>query len=92
MLSTMPGQDSSLDSSSIGNRLVRVDALVQLLAMEQVLQHGLHLGDTRGASHKHDVMHFRFADLSITQDLLHRLQALAEERHAKLLKACTCQC
>merc|ERR1719204_2962996 len=49
-------KDSSLHSSTIGNRLVRVDRLVQLLAIEEVLQKLLHLWDPGGASNQHDVV------------------------------------
>ena len=44
-LAGIAGQDRSLHSSTIGNCLIRVDGLVQLLVVEEVLQKLLHLGD-----------------------------------------------
>merc|ERR550519_382906 len=44
-LAGIAGQDRSLHGSTIGNCLIRVDGLVQLLAVKEVLQKLLHLGD-----------------------------------------------
>ena len=71
---------------TVGHGLVGVDALVQLLAAEEVLQQLLDLGDTRGAAHQHDVVDLRLVHLSVTQRLLHRLQRAAEKVGVQLLK------
>ena len=46
-----------LHSSAVGNGLIGVDALAQLLAVEEVLQELLDLGDTGGAAHQDDFVH-----------------------------------
>merc|ERR1711963_429814 len=43
-------------TGTIGNSLVRVDGLVELLAVEEVLKKLLDLGDPGGASHEDDVV------------------------------------
>mmetsp|Transcript_12580 Transcript_12580/g.20971 ORF Transcript_12580/g.20971 Transcript_12580/m.20971 type:complete len:119 (-) Transcript_12580:1259-1615(-) len=43
-------QDTTLDSGTIGNRLVWVDTLGEFLAIEEFRQHFLNLGDTGGAA------------------------------------------
>ncbi len=48
LLAALTAEDSCLHSGAICNRLVRVDALAQLLAVEEVLQQLLYLGDTGG--------------------------------------------
>ncbi len=45
-----------LNSCAIGNSLIGVDGLAEVLAVEEVLQQLLHLGNASGASHKHDLM------------------------------------
>ena len=49
-------EDASLDSSAVGDSLVRVDTLVGGLAVEVVLEEGLDLGDARGSSDEDDLV------------------------------------
>nr|CAI5821457.1 unnamed protein product [Callosobruchus analis] len=49
-------QDGRLDCSSVRHGLVRVDGFVELLAVEEVLQQFLDLGDTSRAADQHDVV------------------------------------
>ena len=44
-LGGVAGEDGGLDSGTVGHSLVRVDGLVQLLAVEEVLQQLLDLGN-----------------------------------------------
>jgi hypothetical protein len=44
-------QNGGLHSGAIGNGLVGIDALVQLLAVEELRKHLLNLGDTGGSTH-----------------------------------------
>ena len=46
-----------LDSCSVGHSLIRVDGLAELLAVEEVLEHLLHLGDTGGSTDQHNLVH-----------------------------------
>ena len=45
--------DGSLHSGAVRHSLIGVDALVELLAVEEVLEELLHLGDTRRATDEH---------------------------------------
>ena len=49
------GKDTSLDGGTIGDSLIRVDALGRLLATEEFLQELLDLGDTRGTTDEDDL-------------------------------------
>ncbi len=55
-IATLSRQDASLDGCSVGDSLVGVDSLVGLLAVEVVLDQLLHLGDTCGSSHQHNLI------------------------------------
>merc|ERR1712047_184177 len=79
-------EDGCLHSSTIGNRLIRVDRLVQLLAIEEVLQELLHLGDPGGASNQHDVVDAALVHLGVAHRLLHWLKCALEEVRAQLLE------
>merc|ERR1719253_1604707 len=54
VLTALAAEDAGLDSRTVGDGLVRVDAAVGLLSVEEVLDELLHLRDTRGTAHKHD--------------------------------------
>lgn len=61
------GQDIilHLHGCAIGDGLVRVDGLAELLAVEEVLQHFLDLGNARRAAHQHYVMDAALVHLGI---------------------------
>jgi len=71
---------------SVSHSFIRIDRLVQVAAVEEVLQQFLHLRNTRRASDQHDVVDRRFVHLGVTQSLLHRLQSAAEQVGVQLLK------
>ena len=72
-------QDGGLDSSSVGNSLVRVDGSIELLPIEEVLEKFLDLGNPGGSSDKNDVINRALVHLGIPHGLLHRLQGTLEE-------------
>lgn len=74
-------------TSSIGHSFVWVDALVQFLSIEEILEQLLDLGDTGGAANQHDVMDLPFVHLGITQRLLHGVQGATEQVGVELFKA-----
>merc|ERR1711963_355105 len=86
LLRLVSTQDGSLDSSSVGHGLVRVDRLVQLLSAEEVLQQFLHLGNSRGSSNKNDFVDVRLVHLGVPQRLLNRVHRASEEVGVELLK------
>lgn len=71
---------------TIGNSLVRVDALVELTTIEEILQQLLYLGDTRGATHQDNVMDLALIHLGIPQGLLHGLEGSSKQVCIELFK------
>ncbi|TVU19701.1 hypothetical protein EJB05_35868, partial [Eragrostis curvula] len=86
-LVALAAEDGGLDSGAVRHGLVGVDALAELLAVEEVLEQLLHLGDTGGAANEDDVVHGALVHLGVAEALLHGLHALAEEVHVELLEA-----
>ena len=78
--------DRCLYCCTIGHSLIRVDGLVQLLPIEEVLKELLHLGDPGGTSNQHDVMDTALVHLDVAHGLLHWLEGALEEVRAQLLK------
>ncbi|KAI8422733.1 hypothetical protein MSG28_006492 [Choristoneura fumiferana] len=87
LLGLVPVEDGGLHGGAVRDGLVRVDGLVELLAVEEVLQQLLHLGDARGAADQHDVVHLRLVHLGVAQGLLHGLHGGAEQVGVQLLEA-----
>ena len=52
----LASQDGGLHGGAVGHGLVGVDALVRLLAVEEVLDQLLHLGDASGSADQHDLV------------------------------------
>ena len=57
LLTSLSAENSCLHCCAIGNSLIWVDGLAELLSIEEVLKHLLHLGDTGGASNKDHFVH-----------------------------------
>lgn len=76
LLVALTAEDSGLDGGTIGDSLVGVDALAQLLAVEEVLEQLLDLGDTGGATDQDDLVHLGLVHFGVPQALLHRVHAL----------------
>merc|ERR1712232_1438152 len=85
-LARVSSEDGGLDSGSVGHGLVRVDGLVQLLPVEEILEELLDLGDPGGASDQHDVVDGALVHLGVPQSFLNWLQGSLEEVRAELLK------
>src|SRR5207253_2762654 len=77
-LALLASQNGSLHSGTVSDGLIGVDALVQLLAVEEVGQQLLDLGDTSGTADKDDLIDGLLVDLGIAKHLLNGLQGGAE--------------
>merc|ERR1719191_1556138 len=83
----LAGEDAGLDRSAVGDRLVRVDATVRLLAVEEVLDQRLHLRDAGGAADQDDLVNLRLLQAGVVHHVLHRAEGLLEEVATELLEA-----
>nr|GMC80841.1 NAD-specific glutamate dehydrogenase [Ipomoea batatas] len=90
LLITLATQDSSLHSSTIGNGFIRIDALAELLTIEEVLQQLLDLGNSSGATNKYNIMDSALVHLGISQTLLDWFHTLPKKIHVQLFKSGTC--
>ena len=86
---SVSGKDSGLDGSTVGNSLIGVYGLVGLLAVEEVGDELLNLGNTGGPTDQDDLVDRRLVDLGVTEDTLDRLHGGTEEVLAKLLETGT---
>mmetsp|Transcript_18676 Transcript_18676/g.50144 ORF Transcript_18676/g.50144 Transcript_18676/m.50144 type:complete len:221 (+) Transcript_18676:447-1109(+) len=62
ILTTLTAQDSSLDCCAVSNCLIGIDPAIGFLPIEEVFDELLHLGDSGGTTHEHDLI-----DLSLLQ-------------------------
>ncbi len=79
------GEDAALDGGADRDDLVRVHALVGLLA-EEVLHELLHVRDTGGTAHEEDLVNVRRAQVRIGQGLAARLDGALEQVVGELLE------
>ena len=78
-----PGQDGGLDSGTVGDSFVRVEGLVQLLAVEEVLGQLLELGNYK-PNDKGDVGDEALSHLSVSHGLFQGLEGALKQVEAEL--------
>ena len=74
----LAGKDTGLDGGTVGDSLVGVDALLELLAAEEVGQKLLDLGDTGRATNEDNLVNLTLVDARIFADLLDWLNSAGE--------------
>lgn len=85
----LAGEDTGLDGSTVGNGLIGVDALLELLAVEEVAQKLLDTGNTGGTTDKDDLVDLALLDGSILEDLLNGSEGAVESLGVQLLETST---
>lgn len=85
----LSGEDTGLDGGTVGDGLVRVDALLELLAVEEVAEKLLDLRDTGRTTDEHNLVNLVLADSSILQHLLNRLEGAGESLLVQVFETST---
>jgi hypothetical protein len=86
LVTSLVGEDSSLDGSTIGNSLIRVDRLVQLLTVKEVLKERLNLGNTGGTTDKDNFVDILLIDLGILEDTSNGIDGAIEVSRVDLFE------
>ena len=91
ILSLLRGVEEAggLGSGTIGNSLIRVDAFVELLAVEEVGNKLDDTGNTSGTTNQNYFMDVRLVDLGVTEDIFNKVKSTAEEILAELFETVT---
>jgi hypothetical protein len=87
--SSLSGEDTGLDGGTVRNSLIGVDALLELLAIEEIGEELLYPGDTGGATNKHDLINLLLAESGILQHLLNGLDGAVESLGIQVLETST---
>jgi hypothetical protein len=86
---SLAGKDTGLDGGTVGDGLVGVDALLELLAVEEVAEELLDLGDTGRTTNKHDLVDLVLGDGRVLQHLLNGLEGTGESLLVQVLETST---
>jgi hypothetical protein len=89
LLGCLTSENRSLDGSSIGNGLIRVDGFVELTVSEVLRDQRLNFRDPRRAPDKNNIVDFLARHLRILQYFLDGLESRLEEYRVDLLETCT---
>ena len=87
--SAAAGKNGGLDGGTVGDSLIGVDGLAELLAVEELLEHLLDLGNTGGTTDEDDLVDLGLGELGVTKDLLDGTHGLTEVVHVELLETGT---
>jgi hypothetical protein len=85
----LSGEDTGLDGGTVGNGLIGVDALLELLAVEVVAEKLLDLGDTSGTTNKNDLVNLLLADAGVLENLGNGVQSASEGLLVQVLETST---
>ena len=80
-------QHARLHGGTVGHRLVGVDAARWLLAVEELLDQLLHLGNARRAADEHNLVDVGLLQAGVLEHLLHGLERVLEQVDVELLEA-----
>lgn len=86
---SLAGEDTSLDSGTVGDGLIGVDRLLKLLAVKKVGQQLLDLGNTGRATDEDDLINGALLNGSILEDLGNGVQSASEGLGVEVLETGT---
>jgi hypothetical protein len=82
-------EDTGLDSSTVGNGLIGVDALLKLLSVEEVAEQLLDTGNTGRTTDKDNLVNGALGNTRVLQDLLDRVKGARESLGVEVLETST---
>jgi hypothetical protein len=85
----LSGEDTGLNGGTVGNGLIGVDALLELLAVEVVAEELLDLRDTGGTTNKDDLVNLVLADAGVLENLGNGVQSASEGLLVQVLETST---
>ena len=85
----LAGEDTGLDGGTVGNSLIGVDGLLELLAVEELAEELLDLGDTGRTTDKDDLVNGGLLDSGILEDLSNGLEGTGEGLGVQVLETGT---
>lgn len=85
----LAGEDTGLDGGTVGNGLVGVDALLELLAVEEVAEELLDAGNTGGTTDKDDLVDLGLVNGGILEHLLDGGEGAGESLAVQFLETST---
>ena len=86
---SLAGEDTGLDSGTVSNGLIGVDALLELLSVEKIAEKLLNLGNTGGATNEDDLVDLALVNVGILQHLFNRLDGSVEGLGVQVLETST---
>jgi hypothetical protein len=85
----LSGEDTGLDGGTVGNSLIGVDALLELLAVEEVAKELLDLRDTGRTSNENDLVDLGLLDVGVLEDLGNGVKSASEGLLVQVLETST---
>ena len=85
----LAGKDTGLNGGTVGDSLIGVDALLELLAVEEVAEELLDLGDTGGTTNKDDLVNLALVERGILENLGNGLKSAGESLLVQVLETST---
>lgn len=85
----LASEDGGLDGSTMGNSLIRVDALLKLLAVEELGQELLDAGDTGRTTDQDNLVDLGLLNAGVLEDLGDRLKSAGESLGVQVLETGT---
>lgn len=86
---SLSGKDTGLDGGTVGNSLIGVDALLELLAVEEVAEEFLDLRNTGRTTNEDDLVDLVLADVGVLENLGNGVQSASEGLLVQVLKTST---
>merc|ERR1719506_803082 len=86
LVATFATEDAALHCSAVRHGLVRVDAAVRLLAVEEVLEQLLLLGDASGPANHHELVDLALGQATVVHHILDGAKGLLEQVHVEVFE------